>query len=115
MYFLIKVSLSAVIVAAVSEIARRSTLFGALVASLPLASLLAMIWLYRDTGDAARVAALSNDILWLVLPSLVLFGLLPLLIKRGVNFYPALGMASTATVVAYALVSVVMQRWSPHA
>lgn len=108
MYTLIKIGLSAVIVATVAEVAKRSTVFGAVVASLPLTSLLAMIWLYQDTRDAARVAALSGDIFWLVLPSLVLFVVLPLLLKRGVGFYPALGLASGATVVAYVLVSALL-------
>jgi hypothetical protein len=114
MYFVIKLVVSAAIVAAVSEIAKRSTMFGALVASLPLTSLLALIWLYRETGDANRVAMLSSDILWLVLPSLVLFALLPILLKRGMNFYPALSVAGVATIVAYALVSTIMRRWPTY-
>ena len=73
MYLLLKSLLSGAIIAAVSEIARRSTLFGALVASLPLTSVLAMIWLYHESHDTSRVAALSGEIFWLVLPSLVLF------------------------------------------
>jgi hypothetical protein len=110
MFTLIKIGLSAVIVGVVAEIAKRSTVFGALVASLPLTSLLAIVWLYHDTHDTARVAALSGDIFWLVLPSLLLFVLLPLLIKRGVGFYSALGLAIGATVIAYVLVGAVMQR-----
>ena len=70
--FLIKVLISALLVAAVSEVARRSSLLGALLASLPVTSLLAFMWLYRETGDTEKVAALSADIFWLVLPSLVL-------------------------------------------
>src|SRR5262245_60229325 len=73
MYLLLKFVLSAAIVVAVSEIARRSTFIGALVASLPLTSVLAMIWLYHEGGDASRVAGLSREVFWLVLPSLLLF------------------------------------------
>jgi hypothetical protein len=107
---LVKIVLSALIVATVAEIAKRSTVFGALVASLPLTSVLAMIWLYHDTRDTERVATLAGQIGWLVLPSLLLFAALPLLIKRGVGFYAALGIASGATVVAYLLVGALMQR-----
>jgi hypothetical protein len=114
MYFVIKLVVSAAIVAAVSEIAKRSTMFGALVASLPLTSVLALIWLYRETGDADRIARLSSDILWLVLPSLVLFALLPVLLKRGMHFYSALGVAGVATIISYALVSTIMRRWPTY-
>jgi hypothetical protein len=90
-----------VLVVAVSEAAKRSTLLGALIASLPLTSLLAMIWLYVDTGDAEKVAALANSILWLVLPSLILFIALPVLIRLGWGFWPSLAAASALTVAGY--------------
>ncbi|MEV8761028.1 DUF3147 family protein [Klebsiella pneumoniae] len=57
LYLLLKAAISAVIIVAVSEIAKRSPGFGALVASLPLVSVLGMIWLWRDTHDPARMAA----------------------------------------------------------
>ena len=101
--FLVKVLVSALLVAAVSEVARRSSLLGAVLASLPVTSLLAFIWLYRETGDVQKVAALSSDILWLVLPSLLLFALLPLLLRQGWNFWLSLAAACTATAVAYGL------------
>lgn len=111
MYLLPKVVLSALIIAAISEIAKRSTAMGALIASLPLTSVLAMVWLYQDTKDPARVAALSGEIFWLVLPSLLLFLVLPVLIRRGVSFYPALALASACTVVGYAVMSLTIQRF----
>jgi hypothetical protein len=112
MYLLFKLVLSAAIIAAVSEIARRSTLVGALVASLPLTSVLAMIWLYHETGDASRVADLSREIFWLVLPSLLLFVTLPWLLKRGWTFYMALAVAIGCTTAGYGLMSVVLKRFS---
>jgi uncharacterized membrane protein (GlpM family) len=115
MYLVIKVLLSALIVAAVSEIAKRSTTMGALIASLPLTSLLAMIWLYQETKDALRVAELSGDILWLVLPSLLLFIALPLLVRRGMSFYPALALSAAFTVAGYAVMSLALQRFGVRA
>lgn len=111
MYLLVKILLSAVVIGAVSEIARRSTFYGAVLASLPLTSLLAIMWLYRDTGDAARVAALSNEIFWLVLPSLLLFIVLPWLIQRGMAFYPALAIACSCSMAGYVITSLVLRRF----
>ena len=110
MYLLLKLVLSAAIIAAVSEIARRSTVVGALVASLPLTSVLAMIWLYHETSDATRVADLSKEIFWLVLPSLLLFVTLPWLIRRGWSFYPALAVAIGCTTLGYGLMSLLLKR-----
>lgn len=94
LYLIVKAALSGVIVAAVSEIAKRSPGFGALVASLPLVSILAMIWLWRDTGDAERIAALAQSTFWLVLPSLPLFLVLPLLLRHGLTFWRPDGVVS---------------------
>lgn len=100
-YTIIKFALSAALLVAVSEIGKRSSFLGGLLASLPLVSLLAMIWLYHDTRDTQKIAALSTSIFWLVLPSLVLFIALPVLLKRGVNFYPALAASVVAMLACY--------------
>ena len=109
--FLIKVLISALLIAAVSEVARRSSLLGALLASLPVTSLLAFMWLYRETGDTEKVAALSADIFWLVLPSLVLFVLFPVLLRHGWNFWTSLGVSSVATAIAYGAVVLALRFW----
>lgn len=98
-YFAIKTLLSALIIALISEIARRSPGFAALIASLPLVSILGMIWLWRDTSDAAKIAHHSEATFWYVLPSMPMFLVLPLLLRSGWGFWPALvaGMALTVT------------------
>ncbi len=100
-YLVVKALLSGVIIALVSEIAKRSPGFAALVASLPLVSVLGMVWLWRDTGDTGRMAAHAGATFWYVLPSLPMFLLIPLLLKRGVAFYPALAAGCALTVVLY--------------
>ncbi len=104
MYFLLKTLITALIVAAVSELARRYSLFAAAIASLPLTSILAMMWLYHDTQDAAKVSALSHDILWLVAPSLIFFLALPLLLQAGLKFYPALAASCVIMSAGYGVV-----------
>ena len=99
--YLIKILLTAAVVVAVAEIAKRSTFWGAAVASLPLTSVLAFVWLYLDTGNTQRVADLSQSIFWLVLPSLTLFLVLPLMLRSGLGFWLSLAAACAATAVAY--------------
>lgn len=104
LYLLLKAAVSGLLVAAISEIAKRSPGFGALVASLPLVSILAMIWLWRDTGDAPRIADQAQATFWLVLPSMPMFLLLPWLLRHGWGFWPALGTGCAVTVALYTLV-----------
>jgi hypothetical protein len=101
LYFAIKAALSGLIIAAVSEIARRSPAFGALVASLPLVSVLGMMWLWRDTHDPVRLAAHAQATFWFVLPSLPMFLLIPVALRRGVPFWPALAGGCAITVCLY--------------
>jgi hypothetical protein len=101
-YFIIKAALSGLLAAGISEVARRSPGWGGVVASLPLTSLLAMLWLYRDTGDANKVAALSSGTLWFIIPSLPLFIAIPALLRGGVAFWPALAIAAVGTMALYA-------------
>jgi hypothetical protein len=93
--------LSGVVVALASEAARRSSLLGAVLISLPLTSILAVIWLYRDTRDNGEVADLSWSILWVIVPSLVFFVVLPLAL-RATSFWASLALACAATALAYA-------------
>jgi uncharacterized membrane protein (GlpM family) len=101
MHLLLKALLSGAIVAAASELARRSSLMGAVLISLPLTSILAAIWLYRDTRDTGEVASLSWSILWVIVPSLVFFVVLPLAL-RTLDFWPSLALACGATALSYA-------------
>jgi hypothetical protein len=102
-YLIIKFGLSAAVLVAVAEIAKRSSLWAALVASLPLTSLLAFVWLYIDTKDTQKIATLSSDIFWLVIPSLALFPVLALLLRSGASFWWAMAGAVAATLLAYAV------------
>ena len=100
-YYLFKLFVSAGIIVAVSEVAKVNATLGALIKSLPLISLLAMLWLYIDTHDTVKVAELSTGTFWLVLPTLPMFLVLPALLKAGWTFYPALGVSIGVMLACY--------------
>jgi len=86
-YYLVKIVITSVLIVLISEIAKRSSFVGALLASAPIISVAAIFWLYIDTKDVTKVSALTSSVFWLVLPSLALFVTLPLFLKHGLNFY----------------------------
>jgi len=100
-YYIVKVVISAILIVAIAEISKRSSFIAAVLASVPLVSVLAMIWLYVDTRDADKVATLASGIFWLVLPSLALFITLPLMLKQGLNFYLSMGLSIVITIGCY--------------
>jgi len=83
-------------------------------ASLPLTSLLAFVWLYLETGDIQKISTLSQGIFWLVIPSLLLFVLLPLMLRAGWGFWVSLAAASCATAIGYVCMVWVLARAGIH-
>ena len=106
----IKIALTSVLVVAIAEAGKRSVLLASILASLPLTSVLAFVWLYADTGDPGKVAELATGIFWLVLPSLILFIALPLLLRANVPFAAALALSVLATAAGYAVMLAIL-RW----
>ena len=100
-YYLVKIAVTTGLIVIISEVAKRSSLIGAILASIPLVSVLAMLWLYIDTKDAAKISALSTNIFWLVLPSLTLFLSLPILLRHGINFYLSMFLSVGAMFLCY--------------
>lgn len=103
LYLAVKAALSGVIVATVAEVSKRYPGVGGLIASLPLVSVLGMIWLWRDTGDAERMASHAEGTFWFVLPSLPMFLMIPALLRRGVPFWPSLAAGCALTIALYVL------------
>ena len=110
-YYILKIVITALLIVIISEISKRSTLIGSILASIPLVSVLAMIWLYIETKDLEKISTLSTSIFWLVIPSLSLFIALPVLLKKEINFYLSLGTSILITVLCYYLIIVILGRF----
>ena len=110
LYYVLKFTISALLIVFISEISKRYSLTAGILASLPLVSVLAMIWLYIDTSSIEKVSQLSTSIFWMVLPSLSLFIVLPLLLKSKVPFYPALTVSALVMILLYYLMIVILKK-----
>lgn len=108
--FIIKAAVSGVLVATISLIARRYPGWGGLIASLPLVSVLSMLWLYGETRDSEKVAALATGAFWFLLPSMPMFLLIPALLRSGLSFLPTMAIACGVTIILYAGMSLIAPR-----
>ena len=113
-YNIVKILISAILIALISEVSKRSTFFGAILASIPLVSVMAMIWLYIDTNDSLQVVQLSKSIFWLVIPSLVLFITFPFFIRLQLSFYTALSASLIAMVITYLITIAILDKFDIH-
>ena len=103
LYIALKFIITAGVVVGVSEIAKRSSYFAAMLAALPGTARLAMVWIYVDTKDSEKIVDLSYGIFWLVLPTLLFFILLPALLKNHMGFWPSMIISMAVMVVFYLL------------
>jgi hypothetical protein len=110
--YIFKILVSAFVIVVVTELSKRGgTFWGGVLASLPLTSLLAFLWVYGETRDVSKIASLSWNIFWLVLPSLTLFLALPILLKRGLNFAAALPLSVALMIAAYLATAALLRRF----
>ena len=110
-YILIKTLITAAVVVAVSEIARRSSLFAGLIASIPLVSFLAIIWLYWETKNSQKIVDLSYSIILMIIPSLTFFIVLPFVMKLQYSFVTSMIVATVSTIIAYWLFIVLLGKF----
>ncbi len=110
MQFLVKTIITALVIVGVAEIAKKFSPVAAILASLPLTSILAMIWLYIDTKNTQKIIDLSSDIFWAVLPSLIFFIVLPILLKNGLKFSIAMFISAIIMFIAYSIYGILLQK-----
>ena len=110
-YYIAKLMITAFLIVVISEIAKRNSLMGALLAAIPLVSILAMTWMYIETNDSFSAVEFSNRIVWLIAPSMTLFIAFPILIKKGFSFYPSMGISILMTIFAYYSVIFILDKF----
>ena len=110
-FYITKLLITTVLIVLISEIGKRYSLAGALLAAIPLVSILAMTWMYVDTGSSESAVAFSERIVWLIAPSMTLFLAFPFLIRKGVGFFPSIFIATALTIGAYYSVIFIVQKF----
>ena len=110
-WYVTKLAITAVLIVSISEIAKLNSFIGALLASVPLVSVLAIYWIYIDTSDIEKISSLTISIFWLVLPSLSLFVVLPVLLKSQVPFHASMAIGLSVMASLYLLMVVVLNKF----
>ena len=112
--FWLRAILSGLIIALASTVARRSPALGALIVSLPLVSVLSMIWLWREQPDRLAMADYVQNTFWYFLPSMPMFLIIPVLLRNGMSFWPSLAIGGVITIILYGAMTVILARFGIH-
>ena len=106
--FLIKTLFSALIISIIAYISRKNTTIGGLIASLPLTSILALVWMHHGGSSIQSMIELTQIIFWMVIPSLIFFLVFPIFLRMNFPFYKALISSSLVLLVTYAIYSQIL-------
>ena len=109
--FFIRALLSGIIIALIAFVGKKAPAAGALIASLPLISIMGMIWLWRDTRDQNLLASHAEATFYFVIPSLPMFLLIPFMLRNGFGFWVALGIGIALTIILYLLTATLAARF----
>lgn len=109
-WLITKYAITAALVVLISEVAKRSDKLGALIAALPMVTVLAMIWLYMEHQPEEKISNHAWYTFWYVLPTLPMFLVFPLLLPRF-GFWVSLVASAIITIVCFAALAAVMKRF----
>lgn len=86
MFFIVKLVVSALAIAAISELAKHLPSLSGLIAAMPLVTLLSLIWLFAETGDYQAAHRFTVGVLWGLAPTVFFFLAAIPMLKKGVSF-----------------------------
>lgn len=109
-WIVFKYAVTAGLIVLISEVAKRSDKLGALIAALPMVTILAMIWLYVEKQPDAKIANHAWYTFWYVVPTLPMFLIFPILLPR-IGFWPTLGASALITVICFVVFAQVVKRF----
>jgi hypothetical protein len=109
-FVVVKYLVTAAVIVLVSEVAKRSDKLGALLISLPLMSIITLIWLYAEKQPEQKIANHASYTFWYVIPTLPMFILFPFFLKQF-GFPLALAFCILITIALIVIFSLILQRF----
>ena len=110
MLYLVKTLIAALVIIIVSEVSKRSSMLAAFLLALPIISITAFVWIYVESKDKLRIAEISNETFWYVIPTLPMFILLSWMLRNDYDFYLALFICCILTAGLFAVTQYFLAR-----
>ena len=114
MPIIIKYLITAGLVVLISEVARSSDKLGALIAALPMVTVLAMTWMFFELKGEQQTEKIANHAwytFWYVIPTMPMFLLMPWMLRKGIHYGWSLLAGCIVTAVLFVLTAWIMKRF----
>ena len=110
-WYIVKLLVSAGIIVLISELSKKLPLLASLIASLPLVSVLGMVWMYGEKVETEKITAHAEGTFWYVLPSLPMFLVMPWMLRKGINFPVSMATGIALTTLLYLLMIRILDKF----
>jgi len=110
-FLISKYLITAFLIVLISEIAKKSDKLGALISSLPLVTILVMIWLYFENQGTEKISQHAYYTFWYVIPTLPMFLIMPYTLSKGFNFWQSIGISILCTFVCFVIVATICKKF----
>ncbi|TGL15461.1 DUF3147 family protein [Leptospira meyeri] len=112
-YIFLKYLLTAALVVFISEVAKRNDKLGSFIASLPLVTILTLIWLKIEKVSTEKISNHAYYTFWFVLPTLPMFLIFPKLYQIF-GFWMALIVSMILTFFMFYFFQLILSRFGIH-
>ncbi len=93
-FFIFKASVSGILIALISTLAKNYPKWAALLTALPLMTFLSLIWIYWENKNLEMLAQYTWDVFIWVIPSLIFFIAAYILFKKQIPFVWAMTLST---------------------
>ena len=111
LFLIFKYAITAFIIVLISEVSKRSGKTGALITSLPIVTIIALIWMNFEIHDNAKISNYAYYTLWYVIPTLPMFAVMPYMLNRGFNFWLTLAVCIIVTFISFTITALVGRKF----
>ncbi len=101
----IKISVTAILVVLISEIAKRNEQVGAMITALPWVTFMAIIWLYLEKQTPDKLISYSGLTFWYVLATLPMFLVFNKMLSLNFSFWPAMTSGILTSIISLLLLA----------
>ncbi|MEK7431701.1 MAG: DUF3147 family protein [Cyanobacteriota bacterium] len=109
-YVIFKYAITSLIIVLVSEFAKKSDKIGAIISSIPMVTVLTLLWLYFENQSGIKIKNHAYYTFWYVIPTLPMFLVFPFLYDK-LGFLMSLFLYIFFTIILFFIFGLILKKF----
>ena len=110
MFIIFKIIITAILIVAITEIAKLNDRIGGLIAALPITTFIILFWLHYENNSVEKISNHVSYTLLYVIPTLPMFLVFPILMNRF-GFYWSIFLSVFITIIFIIVVHLLSKKY----